>query len=505
MKDDSLSSRYEVIKIDSMWKTQNEKANFDVVNTNLTGGKLYHVLNTVNLPGEFVGAVRSCAESSSDLKMFNVLSLRDLFSNNTEPGVLQKVIQQLAKCLDAIYGLGHLNHSEPAFHVYRKRILPEVMEILTPWGLPQIQPVEPDQEISKLTPDFRAIGMPEHEEYCLRLLEIAPDVDNINRCALLFESEDYYGKTFHSNCIYNSHGWRESFIKQGLSQGQKVKVSGIIQRGYFFQIFEEIINLNIIAGLSPASRREKDERVQEINKINAEQKEKQKMEAFIIQTHLSFSTGSPPILKHVWNPLYLLDRFSTENDLLLKEVTGPAHGDLNLDNILIYLEDENNQRRVEHSNDEPEVRLIDLASFATDYPLSFDYVKLEVEIKNHILARPGFLNLGDDFSNWEDRGKFVDFVFQFEKKIWESNEQNDWQERTDEWTEDIKLYLKIIKEIRMLGQARYQSNVVDTSLLYQQQLFFYSLRTMTYRKISKWGKLWAFLAAIVAADHLDLA
>jgi hypothetical protein len=514
-KDINLASRYEVIKIDSMRKIKKEKDNFDVVKTNLTGGKLYQVMNTVSLYGEFAGAIRSCAESSIDLKMFKVMSLRDLLVNKPEPGMIKKILCRVNDCLDAIYGLEHRNQSEPAFPIYRNRIIPAVMDILIPFGLNQIHPADPGSKISKLMPDFKAIGTLDNDKCFIKIVEILPDMQDIDLCTLFFEVEDSKGKTFLMRCLHRSPGWRESFIKLGLSPGQIVLISRMKQKGYLFQLFEVIKELNIAAGVSPADKKEKGDRnrlKERTTKIDPKQMEIRDLKTFINKPRLFLSIGSPPVLKHRWNPLYLLERFSGENDLLLKEVTGPAHGDLNLDNILIYMEDENKIKMVEPSNEntnnvkkedeEPEVRLIDLASFATDYPLSFDYVKLEVEIKNHVLARPDFINLGDDFSSQEDKGKFVDFVFRFENKLWESGEQNDWPE---EWPDFVKPYVNIIKEIRKHGQARYQSNVEDAAILYQQQLFFYSLRTLTYRKVSKWAKLWAFLAAVVAADHLDLA
>lgn len=508
--DGNLASRYEVIKVDSIWKISNEKRSFDLIKTNLTGGSLYQVLDSISIVGEFVGGIRSCVESSSELKMFEVFGVGELFEKYKKPSTLKKVIKQLPYCLNSIYNLAHKNRSEPSFPVYRKRILPYVMDIFFQYGLKFVQPVDEDSEVSILSPNFRAISNYKKEDYIFKLLEIAPDIDFRDRCTLLLEARDINGQAFHIRCPYYSPGWRESFIKIGIFQGQHIAVSRIRQLGIIFQLFEHITSLDIVFGLHPINKKTKNDRISDITKFDIKMKDSGVWDNFISEPKLTFSTGSTPNLEDLWNPLYLLDLFSKETESLLKEeVTGPAHGDLNLDNILVYTEkkDKNNPIVDDDSGECEkenilEIKLIDLASFATDYPLAFDYVKLEAEIKNHILAHPKWIRQMDDFSNREIKGKFVDFVFQFEERLWEHDVQQIWPET---WVEELKTYIEIIKDIRQMGLSRYKDYSGNALILYQQQLFFYSLRTLTYRKVRNWGKLWAFLGAIVASNHLNIA
>jgi len=545
LKDENFSSRYEVVKIDSIHKTNQEKDNFDIIHGNRTGQYVYHIRNSMIFPGEFIGAIRSCTESSFDLKKFELITLRESFQekskmcslNGEPPNNYLNILVQLDECLESIYNLGHRNHSEPAFPVYRKTILPEIMDIFIPWGLKNISLADDKQEISKIKADFLAIElmpgelMPiekskeskeskdseDSEKNCcyLKLLEIMPDITEKSRCFILFEAKDTNGNAFRIKCPYSFSGWREAFNSYGLAEGKMVKISNRVEAaGYFFKLFMWIKKFNLVSGISETDKQTLYYRKTEINNIrNSQEKEVGTIKKFLTQPTLTLNKGSRLPLKKVWNPLYLLNRFNEETDLLLKEVTGPAHGDLNLDNILIYLKDK------EKCNPETETRLIDLASFATDYPLSFDYVKLEVELKNHIFANTLFeklkveklgkkstaLNKKNPRQRAESR--FINLVFRFEKALWDCDEFEEILEDVSEKPEVILLlstYFPIIKRIREDGQKRYENNSDDAAILYQQQLFFYSIRTITYQSITDRARLWAFMAAITAADNLDL-
>ncbi len=70
--------------------------------------------------------------------------------------------------------------------------------------------------------------------------------------------------------------------------------------------------------------------------------------------------------------------------------------------------------------------------------------------------------------------------------------------------EDLHAYLPIIYALRKFGQGRYENNLKDAVILYQQQLFFYSIRTLIYKSLKTQNKLWSLVSAIVAADNLNL-
>jgi len=527
LKDENFSDRYEVVKIDSIYKTNQEKDNFDIIHGNRTGQYIYHIRNSMIFQGEFVGAIRSCTESSFDSRDVDLITLRESFQekskvcflNGEPPNNYLNILKQLNKCLASIYNLGHRNHSEPAFPVYRKRILPEIMDIFIPWGLKNISLVEDKQEVSKIKADFLAtklipIGECKEDFYYLKLVEIMPDITEKSRCFMFFEAKGENGNIFRIRCPYNFSGWREAFNSYGLAEGKMVKIPNRVETaGYFFKLFMWIKKFNLVSGISEFDKRTWYYQTTKINTRNSQKKEVGAIKKFLTQPTLTLNKGSRLPLKKVWNPLYLLNRFNEENDLLLKEVTGPAHGDLNLDNILIYL---NNK---EKCNPETETRLIDLASFATDYPLSFDYVKLEVELKNHIFANTIFEKLKFEESSKKSdelneknfiqrsESRFVDLVFRFEKALWDCDEFEKILEDVSKNTEVNSLltkYFQLIKKIREEGQKRYESNSDDSAILYQQQLFFYSIRTITYQSITNWARLWAFMAAITAADNLDL-
>ena len=221
--------------------------------------------------------------------------------------------------------------------------------------------------------------------------------------------------------------------------------------------------------------------------------------------------------------------------------------------------------------------LIDLASFGTDYPLGYDFVKLETEIKNHIASRTLVdlvesgnkedLRLNEIYDNADALNRlFLEKILCFENQLWaEENGNLELKMRdfaldsdintcsVDPWNcEDEQLHppmkrilrlFMFVKEIRKCAFSCAKHNAKDARILYAQQLFFYSLRTLSYPKMfhqylwrkgtyrdkekkkivgakpftdeddlvesQKWkiakkvARNWAFLAAAVAAHNMD--
>ncbi len=522
-KNKKLASRYEVIKMDSVFKINREMQNFDLVHANLTGAYLYQVLKSATFAGEFIGAVRSCAESASKIAMFRFVPLSEMLKQDIRKANAKKIFSHLQACLESFYQIGQKGRSKNAFKVYRETILPSVMDIAIPWGAMNFGLAEESDEISKIRVNFNQVGPLKDEKIdklCLRVLEIKPDDNENERCSLIFEAQDRdrdnLEQAVQLRCIYFGMNWREKFINLGISEGSKVTIRNMEAKGYLVQLFEAVERLNMIDDLTryPAGEREKREPF--IDRRKSGQKRYARLERFIRRKKLN-DPKLTPWFQTAWNPLYLFDLFSQNNDLLFKEITGPAHGDLNLDNILVYSEesdknspcelDENNSSEFSSDKDDQpkmEVRLIDIASFGLNFPLSFDYVKLETEIKNHILA-PLFDDCCQKMKTGNEKDQFIDAVLSFEKQLWQIDDNANIEVGClgKKWREKTNLFLRLIREIRKKGQRRYRMNVEEAQILYQQQLFFYSLRTLTFRTLPKCGKRWALLAAMMAADHLN--
>jgi len=516
LKDPNLASRYEVVKFDSMGKTEREQQNFDRIHGNRTSRHLYQLRHQTCLPGEFVGAVRSCAESAAELQTFHIRTLRKQLENSDGLPFVNQHFHCIHRAIDSLSGLGRRNRSEPAFPVYRKRILPEVMDIFTPWGFKEIGLASDTDEISRIQADFMSIklqsGNGEYPKaFFFKIAEIAPDTGRYNRFKIVLEAKDVEGRIFRLKWHNNFDGWREAFIRKRLSEGRIVKIGGRIEAaGWFFKLYRKIGELGIVTDISSVALEKADGRNQPIRYGNSQEKEITKLNEFVCSPFLTLKLTIPIRLKKIWNPLYLIQLCADQDDLLLEEATGPAHGDLNPDNIIIYPKEEgphcyDRAAKSEVNPGEPEIRLIDLASFDTDYPLAFDYVKLETELKNHILAKMVDKRLAGENHAKSPVNRFAEFAFDFEYALqrWPTLSEVP-ADILKHRSEDEAQLFEIIKKIRTCGQARYANNRDDAAILYHQQLFFYSIRTMNYQRLDKRAQLWAFIAALTAADYLDL-
>ena len=144
------------------------------------------------------------------------------------------------------------------------------------------------------------------------------------------------------------------------------------------------------------------------------------------------------------------------------------------------------------------MRFIDIASFGFDYPLSFDYVKLETEIKTHILAFK---------LNAKPNLKLISTIKQFEYMLQKDSDDILLKNKNPQSiiiplniSDDLKSFYKLLLNIRSDAYKRYNDPIAPT--LYRQQLLFYNLKTLTYRALSTTARVWTLISASICAEIL---
>jgi hypothetical protein len=531
-KDKSLSYRYEVVKIDTISKIRKEQENFNILHCNRTTHAIYQIKRHAEFPGEFLGAIRSSAESSTDLQDFNVVPAGEYLE--THSAFAKKLFLKIQANLKTIYSIEHIRPSiasTPAFPVYQKQILPEIMTIHIPWGLSSIL-VDNSREISTVNVGYLSSKLElkeKTEKICfLEVLDIQPDIEIRDRCYVVLKALDDNSNPVQIRWIYQSPGWQEDFIHCGIKEGAMIGLdpSNIDGVGYFLQLYNRLQEIDILDDIRPTDPKAVIYLRDLAQNKNPQENDRQELKNFLDREYLKLKNNRNNRLdtNRILNPLRLIDCFSNQTLLLLKETTGPCHGDLNLSNILVYMKNGAPLRKQAF-----ETRLIDLASFGTEFPLSFDYVKLEAEIKNHLLAEKIHAGFKENINRQDIKKEYIQFIFEFENLLWKaqkteklpmeffSEECKTLSAETQALFEDTNhpnkknaLFYEtqnlfhLICLIRKTGKERYKSNDHDASILYQQQLFFYSIRTLTYQQLKKHSHIWAFLSAACAADNLDL-
>ncbi|KPA17004.1 hypothetical protein MHK_002778 [Candidatus Magnetomorum sp. HK-1] len=342
-----------------------------------------------------------------------------------------------------------------------------------------------------------------------KILEITPSLIDSDKCCLSLIPV----KKDHSCCVQihfqdSLKDWRELLMRKGISEGCTVEIRDTTLIGTLLTVYETIINQ---VALTEVSLDENDDQ-HKVSKIfyNPKYNElESRLNNFIENDNFSLINGDK-----YYNPLFIFKKFANRDTLLL-ENTGAAHGDLNLDNIIFHMlgnndEDNKNLFSIE---DRYELKLIDLSSFDTDYPLAFDYVKLEVEIKNHILSKDliNHLIYNEEISQDMLKLEFTNIVISFEKLLLKNTDseifKNNIVYNNEKFTNKMKQLFHLLLRLRISGIKKY-SGRHDSHKLYMQQLFFYSLRSMMFEtdensnEIPNWRKRWAFLSALVASESL---
>ena len=392
------------------------------------------------------------------------------------------------------------------------KIWPSLIEI----GFPQIKfssGQSKNDNVQKAAFKFKPdlLNKKEKGAFEFKILDIIPNEKFKEKFDLvLTNTNEQSTKTSILASLYLSK-WRENFIDNRIERGSSITLRKFSVKSCFFSLSEEFRDMNIIDGWKSKNeekilQRETEKKHRptvsfETGETAETAEEGKNIKDFIKKPQITVKSRDGQFEETLYNPLFPVysefepDQQSIHKSFFVKDWLGPCHGDLNLDNILVH--EKINKKQ-------PHISLIDLASCKSDNPVAFDCVKLETEIKNHILASDEILHqlMEIDSEKKIEDSDLIEFVLKFERRLLLRcplkylNSSN---------TVFIK-YLKIINEIRVIGLQRYEKYGItlwkDFQMRYLQQLMLYSLRTMTYKepKLKPKAKKWAFLAAAVAVE-----
>jgi len=496
---DSNNFVYDILKIDSKGKIRKERCNYEKINKDSLNKYLYRVNNHNFFKGNYLGSISTTAITGYKVKTLEdyineaIKNLNDSnFDNSSEN--IKVIFKQIHNFLIEI-NKPVCSKIEDAYVLYSKTILPFSFKMNIN-ELKYIKKVDGDYNNEIIDKPF-IINKRKNKVYG-KIIEINPNLKKDNTCYLKIKinsaKQEYYTKLTininSDNQMYN-YNWPEFFIKNNIYEDITIEISNSYCEGYLNCIFKNLKSIKNIKEFEP----------NDIKFIKFKDIENKKN-----------------IYNNNINPFYAFN--SKINGDLYAETSVNGHGDLNLNNILINNKDKDN------NPENLKIRIIDLASYSNDIPLMFDYIKMETEIKNHILTKILYNSLSEKLkitnidltpnilqtittilgfsnnnikNNKSDKfcNEFISFVFDFEKDLFS-------QELSKNKNIKIKFLFDFILEIRKKAFDRakeLQGNGNDELflILYKQELFFYSLRTILYDNLSYWAKLWSFIAASVAA------
>jgi len=516
VKPSKIDFRYEYIKIDSLQKIKKEYNNYDLINCNRLANNLYYITNHVLFESEFLGAIRSSAETQESYTQFELYPLSKLLERNIPKERLDNFLKDLNEGLKKLYDTTKPDNVKKSFPIYQKHIFPYCAIIAkTHLGQVKINEKISDSKNSDFSVDNFWKLVHKKSLYC-KISEISPSlVDKDQFSFTLVPVTEKYDSCIRIKSNYKYEDWREILINKGITEGTIIELKDTILVGTLFFVYDIIIDqVQLIKMNYDKMIIQEKGNISEIFKIHQKRKNER-------EERLNHFINTEKILlineERYFNPLYLLKKFALTDPLLL-ENTGAAHGDLNLDNILLHItkKDDMDNNQSFPKKGSYELKFIDLSSFDIDYPLSFDYVKLEVEIKNHILSWDLFSFLNSP-TETEDHIKksYTNIVLLFEKRLRELSEKkasNEIIPDEEKFTQKMNCLFPFLVKLRKSGIQRYD-RVPEAPILYAQQLFFYSLRSMMYETEVKihenidkrpiWRRRWAFLGALVASESFS--
>ena len=502
-----IGLQYEFIKIDALHKIKKESENYNLINGNRLANFIYHIKSSILFENEYLGAMRSSAETQESYQRFKVFPLKKILEERTDIPV-NDFSEKLDKCLKALHDIKiDKNTGVNSFSLYQKHLFPSCATIkIHEWQLKKVSQNEitPLKSSMFSIKNFWELSQISAPFYC-KILEVTPSQTIFNQCQLiLIPITENQALDTQFQCHFKNDDWKEIFIHHDIHEGSIIKINSATLIGNLFFVYRLIKdNVQLVRFYDTFNP----------NKIHISsfKKEFNKFTQFVSQKNIHLINDKLYI-----NPLYLFKKVAIKDTLYL-ENTGSAHGDLNLNNIVLHMlnQDDMKKNGLEDKNTY-EPKLIDLSAFKTDFPLAFDYVKLEVEIKNHILSTSLIENL-IRIKEHDFKKEFTDTVLSFEMLLTSSIETNkspDIIHENKKFTEKMKQLFPFILKLRHLGINKYKRDQKEAQILYMQQLFFYSLRSMMYKteplverevymntlEIRNWRKRWAFLGALVASE-----
>ena len=478
-KHDNLVNQYDVIKYDSIKRIEKEKANTENIKSNLFHNMTNIIRNTFFLQGEYTGALCSCRDT------YDFETLKNILLTTNDYNKTNAMFSSLFNCLDKLYSQKERSESYSPFEQYIKKIIYVVLEITSIKS--KFEPAD-NKEISKIEWEHFFEDSFKLDECVFELIDIIPDFNNIDIYTMIYgvnvliENKTIFCLVSHAK---EEPFWREIFNRDAIKVGKKYQFQDVYFDNFLSHFFDALSDLLI------------DDRTIYASDINSKIKQKYRDEAMKMET-LKFNK------KKYINPASIM-----RNTQKLMELTEDhfrlAHGDANLENILFFKKDEENQQKLNYHP-----FLVDFKFLEPDYPASFDMVLLEMEIKIHIIAD----NILKDYYINEKR-KWFDLVINIEQYLYSegNNDLFNIQEIKNfdlDIQERLKLMTSIIVKIRKHAYRMYQrsrnespsSFNQDVKVRYLQQLLFYCFRTLFLGKVKDSSSRYAVISAIYISNVL---
>jgi hypothetical protein len=498
--------QYEVIKFDAISKIKREHDAFERMNTNRLSDILYRIRKTAYFKGNYVAAIRTSAAGVFSDDHTKQRTLRDVFLDSETNHVAKiQCIQSTFDNLKRINDIFPIFESKNPMRAYQKTILPFTLTSKIV-NIPDISLAKDHEPLSRISDDLLMFS--QQEPLCCELTAIIPNFENINQCKLLLNiaSKDNPDQLLKIRCDYHDIGWHNSLNRENIKIGKKVWLDNLTFGGWLFHTYTVFYDnqplllhkkhhdhlgspntmassnilrdsLNSLDYIDPTETQAFDQETQHLSKDNHGKNSiyrafKEMLASKILEIHTRKN-------KHrIQNPFHLIHKIINSELTLEKEYLGAGHGDLNLNNVITHF-DQSNQVRI---------NFIDLSEFNEQLPLAYDAVVLETGIKLHILTNEMKPYSANDAT---------DTILDFERQLYSHKPLEDRQ-----WSETLQTYYSIIQQIREIALNRYPSYRATAYRCYTQQLFFYSLRAMSYRGIDTNAIKWAFYSAAIAGEQL---
>jgi len=304
----------------------------------------------------------------------------------------------------------------------------------------------------------------------------------------------------HASLTDEDSLWREIFNKEGIKTGNKYKLKEVVFDSFLSPWFDSMTDLL---------------------KMNIEKhsfKYKLKKIAFDIFLSPWFdhdqAKSRDDLMKkeketvqfdgnEYSNPRSILQDMDALSNLT-KDQSRLAYGDVNLDNIAFLEKSEN--------EDKFHPVFLNLASIGTDYPISFDMAKLEVEIKKHMITTP---ELEKFFMN--HTRQWFSLLLCIEQYLHLETDDDTLcqtiKEIDDpETKKTILQMICLIKKIRKNAYKLYErkENTLEAKSkpdqrikeCYFQQLFFCNLQALSYKELEEPSKFYLSISSLYTATEL---
>ena len=488
----SINDMNDYIKLDSIKKVNDE---FDTKIIYNRISNIYKVQDKSILKGEFTGAISSCGDNDYSIPLKKLL--QRMKDKDVDIPRLSLLCNKLFIPFEqlALLGSNKKCNSDLTYKNYLRTVISVVYNIVdvNPNDYSQVSEkdaIKPDNNFFNFQDTINQ-AIDKCYFKIIDLYSISPKEGNKDRFKMVLEFYPYHDETkkLRINFCQDRDKWKDIFPARNINIGSIMCFKNFRLECYLAH-YDKTLSEN--------------KELKEIFEFNDNEKK------VFIKNEEDLNVDPQ---KLCFNPKYCLRKLKSN---ISEDYFGIAHGDANLNNILIISDNFSHKDSSKSSSkidkidyDHIQTMLIDFASFGDDYPLAFDMVKMEVEIKNHIIAECVKDNCGNSHKN------FIKASFNIEQYLNSANvfEEIDCSTILEQIKcsnffknknqHHIAAMIAIILKVRKKAFKRYMdTNVTDNiQKLYLQQLFFYNLRTLSYDIEEKTGKCWALISSIIAAGE----